>query len=67
VNDFSATGAGRIEDKWVEFVAECDERSRRALRDRAGRTGAACCIKRVEVHASYLWLFAGAILVWLIR
>jgi len=67
VNDFNATVAGCIEDKWAEFVAECDERSRRALRDRAGRTAAADCIRRVEVHASYLWLFGGAVLAWLIR
>jgi hypothetical protein len=50
--------AGRIEDKWLEFVvAEFSDRPRRQLR----QSRAATCIKHVEVQASYLWLFAGAL------
>lgn len=67
MNDASAVLAGRIEDKWIEFVAaEFADRAfgagRRRRRDRlAGRW------MRVEVRASYVWLLAGAILTWFLR
>jgi len=63
MNDINAVAAGRIEDKWIEFVvAEFCARPRTTLR----QTRAVMCIKRVEVQASYLWLFAGALVaLWL--
>lgn len=65
MNDMNAVLAGRIEDKWIEFVAtELLDRSQVARRGRACRAQAAHCIRRVEVRASYLWLFAGALLAW---
>ena len=58
MNDINAGAAGRIEDKWIEFVvAEFAARPRNVLR----QTRAVTCIKRAEVQASYLWLFAGAL------
>jgi hypothetical protein len=63
MNDINAVAAGRIEDKWVEFVvAEFAARPRNASR----QARAVTCIKRVEVQVSYLWLFAGALVaLWL--
>jgi hypothetical protein len=66
MNGFNAVRAGRIEDKWIEFVAdEYAERARRARRDRRQR--AAQRVACVEVHAGYVWLLAAAIATWLIR
>ena len=54
---------GSIEDKWVEFVvAEFDTRGRDAALSATGRRRAANTLRRVEVRASYLWLFAGALI-----
>jgi hypothetical protein len=67
MNDVNAVLAGRIEDKWIEFVAtEFLERPREAARNLAGCKRAAECVALVEVHASYLWLFAGAMLAWFV-
>src|SRR5262245_60656285 len=55
---------GSFEDKWVDFVfAECGARGRAVSRDAFdhGRTAAAT-IRRAEVRASYIWLFAGALI-----
>ena len=68
MNDINAVLAGRIEDKWVEFVAtEFAERRGQTLRGlvRAGER-ASGTMRRVEVHASYVWLLAGAMVAWLI-
>ncbi|HTT11850.1 MAG TPA: hypothetical protein VMG60_13230 [Burkholderiaceae bacterium] len=69
MNDFRDVAAGRIEDKWIEFVAmELEARPRHRMS--AGRVcgaHAAGCIRRVEVHASYLWLLAGAVVALLMR
>jgi hypothetical protein len=68
MNDINAMAAGRIEDKWIEFVAtEFADRRGDALRSLA-RTGAEARVtmRRVEVHASYVWLLGGAALAWLI-
>jgi hypothetical protein len=67
MNDINAVLAGRIEDKWLEFVAtEFEQRghARRGLA-RAGQR-AVGTVRRVEVHASYVWLLAGAVVAWLI-
>jgi hypothetical protein len=57
---YLAVGA-RNEDKWLEFVAtEFSARSRHL----SHKARAAACVKRVEVQASYWWLFAGAIVAW---
>jgi hypothetical protein len=62
MNNVNAVLAGSIEDKWIEFVAAefADTRTRR----QAAQRRAAACVRRVEVQASYLWLFAGALLAW---
>ncbi len=68
MNDINAVLAGRIEDKWVEFVAtEFAEQRGQALQGlvRAGAR-ATDTMRRVEVHASYVWLLAGAVVAWLI-
>jgi hypothetical protein len=68
MTDINAATAGRIEDKWMEFVADEFAARRRS----AARAGRACharageCVRQVEVHASYVWLFAGAIVAWLV-
>jgi hypothetical protein len=68
MNDINAVLAGRIEDKRVEFVAtEFAEQRGQALRRLvAARTCAAGTMRRVEVHASYVWLLAGALVAWVI-
>jgi len=54
--------AGSIEDKWVDFVfAEFDTRGRDAALFASGRRRAVHTFRLVEVRASYLWLFAGAL------
>jgi hypothetical protein len=66
MNDINAVLTGRIEDKWIEFVAtEFADRARATSRyGRAGGQRAVECFRRVEVRASYIWLFAGALLAW---
>jgi hypothetical protein len=60
--------AARIEDKWIEFVAaEFGDHGRAALRNPERGVQAAVCLRRVEVRASYLWLFLGAVLAWCLR
>jgi len=69
MNDIRDVAAGRIEDKWIEFVA-VEFATRTSGRRHAARTcrqHAAECVRHVEVHASYLWLLAGAIVALLIR
>jgi len=69
MNDFRDVAAGRIEDKWIEFVVmECEARPRRRMDARCTYgVRAAECIRRVEVHASYVWLLAGAVVALLMR
>ena len=68
MNDINAALTGRSEDKWIEFVAnEFDARKCGAARPgRSSRNRAAGCVTQIEVHASYLWLFAGALVAWLV-
>jgi len=66
MNDIGAVLAGRIEDKWIEFVAtEFADRARRgrAVRGHGREPLRARC---VEVHASYVWLLAAAIVTWFV-
>ncbi len=66
--------AGRTEDKWIEFVAaEFAGRrgtarldAKRALVQALRPARAAGTMRRVEVHASYVWLLAGAVVAWVI-
>ena len=69
MNDIRDVAAGRIEDKWIEFVAmEFAGPSRRQLRaGRAYQARVAECVRHVEVRASYLWLLTGAIVAFLMR
>jgi hypothetical protein len=69
MNDIRDVASGRIEDKWIEFVAtEFAARTRRHVHvGRVCQARAAECVRHVEVHASYLWLLAGAIVALLIR
>ncbi len=69
MNDFNAVLAGRIEDKWVEFVAvEVAEKRGAALRTIvAAEAGLRTTMRRVEVHASYFWLLAGAVVAYVVR
>jgi hypothetical protein len=68
MNDINAVLAGSIEDKWVEFVAdEFAQRRGKALRGAlAAGTRATDTMRRIEVHAGYVWLLAGAMVAWLI-
>ncbi len=69
MNDFNAVLAGRIEDKWVEFVAvECAAQRGQALRSLvAVEDSVRTTMRRVEVHASYFWLLAGAMVAYVVR
>jgi hypothetical protein len=67
MNDINAVLAGRIEDKWIEFVAaEFRDLPRQAGGAGTRRQRAQAGFAFVEVQASYLWLFAGALLAWFI-
>jgi len=64
MNDSDAVLAGRIEDKWIEFVAaEISDRARRG-RTAPRRGRGAERMRRVEVHASYVWLLVAALATW---
>jgi len=67
MNDIKAVTAGRIEDKWIEFVAAEFEARDYAARASRFQRRTADCIRHVEVHASYLWLLAGALIALLMR
>ncbi|HUL64496.1 MAG TPA: hypothetical protein VLW55_07750 [Burkholderiaceae bacterium] len=60
MNDIKAVAAGRIEDKWIEFVSAEFEARDCAARAKRFQRRTADCVRHVEVHASYLWLLAGA-------
>jgi hypothetical protein len=56
-----------FEDKWLEFVAaEVGARGTTAVRELLAARPAADKIRRVEVRAGYLWLFAAALAVWFV-
>ena len=67
MNDIKAVAAGRIEDKWIEFVAAEFEARDCAARAKCLHQRTAACVRHVEVHASYLWLLAGAFIALAIR
>jgi len=68
MNDINAVLAGRIEDKWIEFAAEEFVARRNDAQRRARLIGQRTThrVRQVEVHASYVWLLAGAVLAWFI-
>ena len=67
MNDIRAVASGRIEDKWIEFVAAEFEARDCAARAKRLQRRTAECVRCVEVHASYVWLLAGALIALVIR